>query len=155
MDKIDIDDPSYPVEGQRYRHYKGGRYKVILLAEDAEDDSENPSLMVVYRSLNNNRTWTRPLTSWMKPLDDGSPRFVWLNPNRKIQVEFGTSIWTVGVEAKVKTQWAGQNDDGTNIWLSDPLRDRSELIRHVASESEAERLAQEWNEAIAKAGSNE
>lgn len=46
--------------GDIYRHYKGGKYKVITLA----NHSETQEPMVVYQSLSFGSTHVRPLEMW-------------------------------------------------------------------------------------------
>lgn len=46
--------------GETYKHYKGGRYKVITLA----NHSETKEPMVVYQSLSFGSTHVRPLEMW-------------------------------------------------------------------------------------------
>lgn len=44
--------------GALYRHYKGGRYKALLLGSLSEDQE---TIVVIYLSLSTGRTWVRPL----------------------------------------------------------------------------------------------
>jgi hypothetical protein len=55
--------------GQIYRHFKGGRYEIILLATDTETDAE----MVVYRALNTGRYFVRSAAMFRSPkvFEDG------------------------------------------------------------------------------------
>lgn len=43
-----------------YKHFKGNLYEVIDIAKHSETEED----MVVYRSLNNNTLWVRPLKMW-------------------------------------------------------------------------------------------
>lgn len=65
-----------PLPGQ-YRHFKGGRYQVLELAQH----SETRQPMVVYRALYGERgLWVRPAEMWFEHVErDGysGPRFVW------------------------------------------------------------------------------
>ena len=65
---------SEPTPG-RYRHYKGGEYRVIGTARHSETDE----LLVVYRCLyDNDSLWVRPLAMFMDSVVvDGQemPRF--------------------------------------------------------------------------------
>ncbi len=54
-----------PLPGQVYRHYKGGLYVVIATCL-RESDGE-PT--VVYRSLADGRTWSRPVKEWYEKVD--------------------------------------------------------------------------------------
>ena len=58
-----------------YRHFKGGRYSVLMTAKDSE--TQLPT--VVYISLDNGSVWVRPLAMWHEEVDwpDGTrrPRF--------------------------------------------------------------------------------
>ena len=49
-----------------FRHFKGGRYRVLCFAKHSEDGR----LQVVYVSLDNDvRPWVRPLAMWDEPTD--------------------------------------------------------------------------------------
>ena len=50
----------YPKIGEKYRHYKGGIYEVITLA----NHSETQEPMVVYKSLLFGGVYVRPLSMW-------------------------------------------------------------------------------------------
>lgn len=57
-----------PKAGEIYRHYKGGRYKIVLLADHSNDDE----WMVVYEPLEEHPDapyFTRPLREWSDPID--------------------------------------------------------------------------------------
>jgi hypothetical protein len=49
-----------PVPYETYRHYKGGEYLVLSVA----NHTETKELMVVYVSLAYGTIWTRPLEIW-------------------------------------------------------------------------------------------
>lgn len=54
------------IVGKRYRHFKGGRYEVIDLAVD----TENEDIMVVYRDMEKpSLVWARPLASFLSRVD--------------------------------------------------------------------------------------
>ena len=59
-----------------YKHFKGGRYSVLLTALDSETTQE----VVVYVSLDTGSIWCRPVSMWheMVRWPDGvsRPRFV-------------------------------------------------------------------------------
>lgn len=52
---------NYPIIGGIYKHYKGGLYEVITMAQYTEDDN---SAVVVYKSLLFGSIYVRPLDSW-------------------------------------------------------------------------------------------
>lgn len=58
-----------PLPGQRWRHYKGGIYRVIGCARHTEDDT----ILVVYEDAD--RRWAWPLSQWHETMPDGKPRF--------------------------------------------------------------------------------
>lgn len=64
----------------RYRHFKGGEYEVIGVAQH----SETREPMVVYRPLyNDSGLWVRPLAMFVEMVThDGEivPRFAYLGP---------------------------------------------------------------------------
>jgi hypothetical protein len=54
-----------PQPGEKYRHYKGDLYKIVLLAEHSNDDE----WMVVYEPQYENPDtpyFTRPLKDWLE-----------------------------------------------------------------------------------------
>jgi len=54
-------DPTSPVEPGLYRHFKGGRYRVIGTARHSETLEE----LVVYQSLSDpSLLWVRPAAMW-------------------------------------------------------------------------------------------
>lgn len=64
MQKIEI--------GKTYKHYKGNLYKIIALAKHSETMED----MVVYRSIDSEKTWVRPQKMWNEIVDKkGTLRF--------------------------------------------------------------------------------
>ncbi|HVU16554.1 MAG TPA: DUF1653 domain-containing protein [Candidatus Didemnitutus sp.] len=62
--------PEEPKPG-RYRHYKGGEYRVISLARH----SETLEPMVVYQALyGEGGTWVRPAKMWSEMVDVGGEK---------------------------------------------------------------------------------
>ncbi|MFK8081785.1 MAG: DUF1653 domain-containing protein [Granulosicoccus sp.] len=68
-----------------YRHYKGGLYQVLGMAQHSETDE----WMVVYQALYDDKGfWVRPLSIWLDPVSDEkitdnrtSARFELLTPS--------------------------------------------------------------------------
>ena len=63
--------------GNKYRHYKGGEYIVLHLAQHTEDDE----ILVIYQSIHHGSYYARPVSSWLEPVKGntelkGSSRFV-------------------------------------------------------------------------------
>ena len=48
-----------------YQHYKGGKYELLFVAEQ----TETKEAMVIYRSLKDNKVWSRPLTNWQEKVE--------------------------------------------------------------------------------------
>lgn len=57
-----------PKVGSIWRHYKGGHYKVILIANDQSTFPERFPVSVVYQSAETLYIWTRPLEQWLKSM---------------------------------------------------------------------------------------
>ena len=58
--------------GKVYRHYKGNIYEIIALAKHSETLED----MVVYKSVNDGKTWVRPQKMWNEIVDkNGTLRF--------------------------------------------------------------------------------
>lgn len=53
------------VLGPIYRHFKGGRYRVLHTAKSADDQTDQ----VVYISLDYGTLWVRPLAQWVELTD--------------------------------------------------------------------------------------
>ncbi len=56
---------NYPAPGDRFKHYKGGLYEIVSMANHTETDEK----MVVYKSLNFGSVFTRPWGEWTKSVD--------------------------------------------------------------------------------------
>ena len=55
-----------PVEGELYRHFKGGLYRIVTIAQHTET-SEG---LVIYRSEEDpSKVWARPVTLFCSPVD--------------------------------------------------------------------------------------
>ena len=55
-----------PVEGELYRHFKGGLYRIVTIAQHTET-SEG---LVIYRSEEDpSKVWARPVVNFLSPLD--------------------------------------------------------------------------------------
>jgi hypothetical protein len=52
------------VPGERWRHYKGGRYEIVALA--LKEDNLEP--MIVYRSIDHGTTWIRSIGNFIEPV---------------------------------------------------------------------------------------
>jgi hypothetical protein len=53
-----------------YRHYKGGLYQVLHIAQHSETEEQ----LVVYRSLSQGGVWVRPAAMFLEQVN-GRPRF--------------------------------------------------------------------------------
>ena len=55
-----------PVEGELYRHFKGGLYRIVTIAQHTETQEG----LVVYRSEEDpSKVWARPVTLFCSPVD--------------------------------------------------------------------------------------
>lgn len=61
----------YPEPGRLYKHYKGGIYEFLFLAEH----SETGETLVIYKSVLFGTNYARPLSEWNKETEDGVIRF--------------------------------------------------------------------------------
>lgn len=62
-----------------YQHYKGGKYELLFVSEHTETQDE----LAVYRSLDDNKIWSRPASMWQEQVTVAGklrPRFQWLEP---------------------------------------------------------------------------
>jgi hypothetical protein len=63
-----------PINGTRYRHYKGGEYEVVTTG--FLEETEEPC--VIYRSLKNNSIWVRTAQNFLEGIEHNGhvlPRF--------------------------------------------------------------------------------
>jgi len=61
----------YPEPGKKYRHYKGGLYRVLFLSKH----TETQEIFVNYQSLLFGSYYSRPLDIWNELSTDGEVRF--------------------------------------------------------------------------------
>lgn len=61
----------YPEPGRLYKHYKGGIYEFLFLAEH----TETGETLVVYKSVLFGTNYSRPLNEWNRETEDGGIRF--------------------------------------------------------------------------------
>ncbi len=61
----------YPLPNRKYRHYKGGLYRVLFLSTH----TETKEVLVTYQSLLFGTYFSRPIESWNSNCEDGSERF--------------------------------------------------------------------------------
>jgi hypothetical protein len=61
----------YPMPGERWKHYKGGVYEIITLA----NHSENQEALVVYKSIPFGSVYARPLAMWEDECELGRIKF--------------------------------------------------------------------------------
>ncbi len=58
--------------GKTYKHYKGNLYKIIAFCKHSETLED----MIVYQSVEEDKTWVRPKNMWNNIIDDkGTLRF--------------------------------------------------------------------------------
>jgi hypothetical protein len=67
-----MEDVTNVVPSGTYRHFKGNLYQVLFCARHSED----LGVLVVYKNVNNNMAWARPLEEFLKTLPNGDERFV-------------------------------------------------------------------------------
>jgi hypothetical protein len=60
---------NYPTPGVTYRHYEGGLYEVLHLAEDRD----HKSTVVVYKSVHFGTYYTKTLEKWLEKIEAESP----------------------------------------------------------------------------------
>lgn len=48
-----------------YQHYKGGKYELLFIAKQ----TETKEAMVIYRSLKDQKVWSRPLSNWQEKIE--------------------------------------------------------------------------------------
>jgi hypothetical protein len=66
------------IEGGVWRHYKGGIYRVICRARDANDGTP----MTVYQDIGTGRIYTRPEAEWVETVPGIGARFARLDPTK-------------------------------------------------------------------------
>ena len=64
-----------------YRHYKGKRYKTLLISRDASNSGSPSNQLVIYKSLYKDEefgdqvVWARPISEFLELHDGVHPRF--------------------------------------------------------------------------------
>lgn len=58
----------YPKPGEIYRHYKGGEYTIITLANHVETYED----LVIYQSISFGSIYARPLSMWFDVIETDS-----------------------------------------------------------------------------------
>jgi hypothetical protein len=53
-------------EGLTYRHFKGGIYKIMTMAADCDDPTK---IYVVYRNIEDEKTWAREYNDFASKVD--------------------------------------------------------------------------------------
>jgi hypothetical protein len=69
-----LSEVNYPVVNGRYKHYKGGMYRVLFLSKH----TETGETMVNYKSELFGSFFTRPLDSWNSRTEDNKIRFEYI-----------------------------------------------------------------------------
>ena len=70
-------NPRHPLMGDMYKHYKGGTYIVLSMA----NHSETNEAMVIYQSINFGTIYARPYESWKSKTETGRVRFKKISKN--------------------------------------------------------------------------
>ncbi len=73
-----------------YAHYRGGHYCVLQIALDAETEAE----MVIYRALEDGRTWVRPLAEFASDVEAFGERYRRFTP-----IEGPSLFFDAGIES--------------------------------------------------------
>ena len=91
-----------PAEGELYRHFKGGLYRIVTIAQHTET-SEG---LVIYRSEEDpSKVWARPLVSFMSPVD----KFKYPDAGQEMRFE------KVDPNAAPVTKAAGASAQASNV----------------------------------------
>jgi len=85
LEKYGIDPRDVPQPGEKYDHYKGGKYEIIMNTLC----SETLEPRVIYKSLiYPGVPWNRPLTVFLSKQSNGDPRFVRVHDPKSFRGEF-------------------------------------------------------------------
>jgi molecular chaperone GrpE (heat shock protein)/8-oxo-dGTP pyrophosphatase MutT (NUDIX family) len=119
-----------------YRHYKGEKYELLFLSENTENKEE----LVVYRSLSDNKIWSRPATMWQEEVSvDGKrrARFSWLSESHPRYPEpvVGPLIYNDAGEILLikNNKMKGWSIPGGHIEWGEKMEET--LIREIAEET--------------------
>lgn len=139
-----------PAEGELYRHFKGGLYRIITIAQHTETEEG----LVIYRSEDDpSKVWARPMVSFMSPVDmvkypDATQdmRFVKVDKDQANGPVSPNSASNEG-EAVSTADTAGTEPDKSNAsgiskYATDPLGDKldPEVEEFLDAKSSADRL---------------
>lgn len=113
-----------------YRHYKGGEYELLSVAEQ----TENHDSLVIYRSLDDGKIWARPLKMWEEKVKT-------VDGEKKIRFEFIREAEEVDFENQYKRaladyqnllkQSAKEKEDFIKFALGDFLQDLLPVYDHL------------------------
>lgn len=112
-----------------YQHYKGGKYELLFTAEQ----TETKEVMVIYRSLKDQKIWTRPLSHWQKEVEvDGEhkARFTFLEPIEPDNWEHKYKLALADYQNLIK-QSAKDRESFVKFALSDFLQELLPVYDHL------------------------
>ncbi|MCF7860172.1 nucleotide exchange factor GrpE [Patescibacteria group bacterium] len=100
-----------------YQHYKGGKYELLFTAEQ----TETQEAMVIYRSLKDQKIWTRPASMWSEKVS--------IDGQEKLRFTFLKSIESEDWEHKYKLALA----DYQNL-LKQSAKDKIDFAKFALSD---------------------
>ena len=119
-----------------YRHYKGGEYELLFVAEQ----TENQEALTIYRSLQDDKIWARPASMWFeKVVVEGKEqnRFTWQAEShpRYPEAAVGPVIYNdAGEVFLIKgPKWEGWSIPGGHVEWGETMEEA--LIREIEEET--------------------
>jgi hypothetical protein len=64
--------PHEPASGSKWKHFKGGEYRIVMIARDCEDPNR---FLVVYRNIQHGTIWVRERDNFLGIHENGQKRF--------------------------------------------------------------------------------
>lgn len=112
-----------------YQHYKGGEYQLLYVAENEADKQE----VVVYKSLKDNKIWTRSLSEWNELIErDGESvkRFEYIRELEEDSMEHKYKRALADYQNLLKTSFK-EKQDFAKFALNSFLQDLLPVYDHL------------------------
>ncbi|MBN2884630.1 nucleotide exchange factor GrpE [Patescibacteria group bacterium] len=112
-----------------YQHYKGGKYELLFTAKQ----TETKEVMVIYRSLKDQKIWTRTLSNWQEEVEvkgEKKARFTFLEAIEPEDFEYQYKLALADYQNLLK-QSAKDKESFVKFALGDFLQELLPVYDHL------------------------